>query len=67
MISKYPYVMLVVLAALCVLIGWAARGVSNDVGLGKAMAWGYSESNNVWNRIRVDEQGYVLCHKDVEK
>ena len=30
--------------------------------LGKAMAWGYEEKSNVWNRIRVDEQGFVMCH-----
>ena len=29
-----------------------------------SMAWGYEEKSNVWNRIRVDEVGFVMCHKE---
>jgi hypothetical protein len=28
------------------------------------LAFGYNEENNVWNRIRVDEFGKVICRKD---
>lgn len=27
-------------------------------------SYGYYEKDNVWNRIRVDEHGHVLCHKE---
>lgn len=27
------------------------------------MAYGYVEKDNVWNRIRVDEKGFVMCSK----
>ena len=27
-------------------------------------AYGFDEKSNMWNRIRVDEQGHVLCHKE---
>ena len=32
--------------------------------LPSAMAYGLYEKDQVWNRIRVDEQGHVLCHKE---
>lgn len=28
------------------------------------MAYGLVEKDQVWNRIRVDELGHVLCHKE---
>lgn len=27
------------------------------------MAYGYVEKDQVWNRIRVDEKGFVMCSK----
>lgn len=41
--------------------GWIMKG---EGGLYKSMAWGFEEKSQLWNRIRVDEKGYVLCHKD---
>ena len=65
MLIKYPYVMLGIFSILCIMIGWSVRGyVENTNPLGKAMAWGYDEISNTWNRIRVDEKGYVMCHKE---
>lgn len=32
--------------------------------LPSAMAYGLYEKDQVWNRIRVDEHGNVLCHKE---
>lgn len=32
--------------------------------LPSAMAYGLYEKDQVWNRIRVDENGHVLCHKE---
>lgn len=58
---------LYVLIVLCVLVGWIARGVienREEKTLQGAMAWGYDEAQNVWNRIRVDEKGHVLCSKN---
>lgn len=46
-------------------VGYLIRGSSELMGKAvPAMAWGYEEKNNVWNRIRVDEQGNVMCHKE---
>lgn len=30
------------------------------------MAYGYFEKDNVWNRMRVDEKGHVLCSKETQ-
>ena len=27
-------------------------------------AYGFDEKSNMWNRIRVDENGNVICHKE---
>ena len=32
--------------------------------LNPVMAYGFLEKDQIWNRIRVDEQGHVLCHKE---
>ena len=60
------YLLLGALIVLCVVLGWVVRGImeSNQPLQKIAMGYGYEEKSNVWNRIRVDEQGYVMCHKD---
>lgn len=63
--DKYPKVFLLVLCLLCIFIGWAFRGVvsSNDYRMYNARAWGFDEHADNWNRIRVDQNGYVICNK----
>lgn len=62
--SRYPYFMLGMLIVLCVVVGWVARGVISDVNIGKAMAWGFDDKTQLWNRIRVDAEGHVICSKE---
>ena len=63
--TKNPYWLLVILVVVCIWIGWSARGIKdNDSSMiYKSMAWGYDEVNNNWNRIQVDNKGYVICNK----
>lgn len=42
------------------LCGFFMRG---EVGR-TSFAYGFEEQKQVWNRIRVDEHGYVICHKE---
>jgi len=62
--TTWPYFWLGVLCVICLAIGWGARSLSNEVQLSKAMAWGYEEKSNLWNRIRVDAHGFVFCSKE---
>lgn len=65
--DKYPYVLLIVFASICIVIGWVSRGVSNNSNmqnLHTAMAWGFEEEKQVWNRIRVNSEGKVICAKE---
>jgi len=65
--SKREYIMIGILVILCLFIGWIGRGaVENNkkLELNTSMAWGFDEANQNWNRIRVDEKGYVICHKE---
>jgi hypothetical protein len=63
--TKRGRVFVILLILFCVFVGWVLRGIiEKGVNLDKAMAWGYNDENNVWNRIRVDTKGYVMCHKE---
>jgi hypothetical protein len=64
MTSTWPYFWLGILCVICIAIGWGARSLTDEVKLSKAMAWGYEENSNLWNRIRVNEKGYVICAKE---
>lgn len=61
-------VSLAVLVAVCIMIGWVYRGIVDspvpDKKMYQGVAWGYEQENNVWNRIRVDPNGNVICHKE---
>jgi hypothetical protein len=57
--------LLIILVLVCILVGWLVRGIvenSKKLEMNKAMAWGFEEKSQLWNRIRVDEQGFVMCH-----
>lgn len=57
----------VFLCVLCILIGWIGRSMietNKKVELNASMAWGYEEKSQLWNRIRVDENGLVICKKE---
>jgi hypothetical protein len=61
--SRYPYFMLGCLIVLCLVIGWVVRGiVENQPKM--VFSMGYDEKMNLWNRIRVDAEGHVLCSKE---
>ena len=67
MIGKYLYLLLSVLCILCITVGWVARAVvENKIRedtkseLTIERAWGFNESNQTWNRIRVKEVYNVL-------
>jgi len=60
MTTKGYIVVLIICMGIAGMIGYALR----DVPLYRAMAWGFEEKEQVWNRIRVDAQGYVMCHKE---
>lgn len=64
MLANYPKFMLCMLIVLCIIIGWTSRGIvkGNDTIMSKSMAWGYDETDNMWNRIRVDKDGHVICN-----
>ena len=49
---------------ICVFFGGLIGYMSRGPGTTMALAWGFQEDKDVWNRIRVDERGYVLCHKE---
>jgi len=57
-------IVIVVIASIIfgVIGGYIMRGPSEP--LNKAMAWGFEEKSNVWNRIRVNESGFVICAKE---
>jgi hypothetical protein len=61
-------VMLGILAVALMFVGYVGRAVQEQLGKSiireRAMSYGFNEVNNVWNRIRVNEQGYVLCVKE---
>jgi len=61
--TTWPYFWLGVLCVICLTIGWGARSLSNDVQLSKSMSWGFDDKTQLWNRIRVDANGYVICSK----
>jgi len=44
-------------------MGYLMRGQGNYT---TSLSMGFDETKNVWNRIRVDEQGNVICHKEKE-
>ena len=47
------------------LVGYVVRGIVEKQTLQlPVMAYGFQEDKQVWNRIRVNEQGRVLCAKE---
>ena len=62
------YVLIFVGVLTVFLVGYAVGATVNSiikVGLERsAMSYGYYEKDNVWNRIRVDDSGRVLCTKE---
>ena len=57
--------MIILLAAVCITIGWVGRELTvKKYELSPAMAYGVDESTQLWNRIRVNEQGHVFCVKE---
>ena len=57
---------LIVMLIFGVFIGKLAFGVyDNEKTLTRMTgAYGFDEKSNMWNRIRVDENGNVICYKE---
>lgn len=62
MTTRGWFVILVICVFFSGLIGYLMRGSSEQ--LNKSMAWGFEEKKNVWNRIRVNESGFIICAKE---
>lgn len=57
--------MLGALIVLCVIIGWTGRGLTyKTIEMKPAMAYGFEEQSQVWNRVRVNDKGQVVCAKE---
>lgn len=67
MTRSITVIVLVISWIACLVIGYAIKSV--QVALDnriqeKAMAYGFNEASNVWNRIRVNDKGQVVCVKE---
>lgn len=63
-----PYWMIGFLVLACIIVGWSIRGIVDKKPdyevLKGSMAYGFQEDEEVWNRIRVDVKGNVICSKE---
>lgn len=62
------YVWLFLLVVTMYLVGFYMRGavdkaLTEELHTG-VMSYGYEEKSQLWYRIRVDEKGNVMCHKE---
>ena len=56
---------LVILALICISIGWVGHGLKNKSAEFKPMkAYGMNETTQLWNRVRVDGEGKVVCSRE---
>lgn len=56
---------LVILAIVCISIGWVGHGLKNKTSEFKPMmAYGINETTQLWNRVRVNDSGQVICAKE---
>lgn len=58
---------ILLLCLFSVIVGYTMRSIQFSLDShirDKVMAYGFNETNNVWNRIRVNDQGHVVCVKE---
>lgn len=56
---------LIVLAVVCISIGWVGHGLKNkSTEFKPMMAYGINETTQLWNRVRVDGEGKVVCSRE---
>ena len=59
------YVLLAILLFVCMLFGWAIRGIVDSKALQRpTMSYGYEEATQLWHRIRVNDRGQIVCAKE---
>lgn len=56
---------LIILAVVCISIGWVGHGLKNkSTEFKPMMAYGINETTQLWNRVRVDGEGKVVCSRE---